>query len=308
MKSIYKTIKLFLFCTVAMQINTVFAQQAPQYTQYMYNTSVLNPGYTGSVGQLEALLLHRSQWVNLDGAPEVQSFTVNGMLKERIGVGLSIVNDNIGASNNVDINANFAYHIQTGYNTKLGLGINAGLDVLKIDWSKGTFEDSMDPVFMENLNAVRPIFGAGAFFYSDKWYMGVSTNNFLNSKVYSDNDETVTDRASQYHFMAGYVFDLSQNLKFKPTVLAKYVSATPISFDISANFMIKEFLVLGAAYRFDDAFSAMAGVHVSKSFFLGYAYDYSINGLQSYNDGSHEIILKYNLFNQKKRALSPRFF
>ncbi|MEO9894067.1 type IX secretion system membrane protein PorP/SprF [Aurantibacter sp.] len=308
MKTIYKIANFIMFCAFVTATQFTFAQQAPQYTQYMYNTTVINSGYTGSSEHLEALLLHRSQWVNLDGAPKVQSFSVNGLVKDRIGLGISAVNDNIGASNNLNVNANFAYHIQTGYKTKLGLGVNAGLDVLKIDWSKGTYENNLDPVFMENLSTVRPVFGAGAFFYSDRWYMGVSTNNILNSQVYSDNDETVTDRKSQYYFMAGYVFDVSQNLKFKPTILTKHVSGAPLTLDFSANFLIKETFAVGAAYRYDDAISALAGFHISKSFFLGYAYDYSITGLQSYNDGSHEIILKYTLFNTKKRALSPRFF
>ena len=284
------------------------AQQPPQYTQYMYNTAVLNPAYTGSNGILEATLLHRSQWVGIDGAPETQSLSVLGKLKEKIGLGLTVINDNIGASNTVDISGLFAYEIATGYKTKLSLGINAGIDVLKVDWSKGTFEDDLDPIFAENINKIRPVFGVGALFYSDRWYLGASTHNLLNSQLYSDNDETVTDRKSQYYFMGGYVMSLSDNLKFKPAVLTKFVSGAPLTIDVSANFLIQEKFTLGLAYRFDDALSALAGFHISKSFFLGYAYDYSITGLKSYNDGSHEIILKYNLFDASKRALSPRFF
>lgn len=307
MKTIYHILKIVLCCYLLLKISTVSAQQAPQYTQYMYNTAVLNSGYS-SRGILEATLLHRSQWVGIDGAPETQSLSVQGRLRERIGLGLTVINDNIGASNNLDANGTFSYSIPTGYTTKLSLGINAGIDILKVDWSKGTFEDDQDPIFADNVNKMRPVFGAGAYFHGDRWYVGVSTHNFLNSQIYSDNEEEVTDRKTQYYLMAGYVLHLSDNLKFKPAVLTKHVSGAPITVDVSGNFLIKETLALGLAYRYNDAISALAGVHIAKSFFLGYSYDYSITGLQSYNDGSHEIILKYNLFDAKKRALSPRFF
>lgn len=307
MKSIYTAIKLVILCCIGLKMSMVFAQQPPQYTQYMYNTAVLNPGYAAN-GILEATLLHRSQWVGIDGAPETQSLSIQGKVREKIRLGLTFINDNIGAANNLDANGTFSYEIPTGYTTKLSLGVNAGIDVLKVDWSKGTFEDGQDPIFAENLNKIRPVFGAGAYFHSDQWYLGLSTHNILNSQIYSDKDEQVTDRKSQYYFMAGYVIDLSDNLKFKPTILTKHVSGSPITVDVSGNFLIREILSLGLAYRYNDAISALAGVHIAKSFFLGYAYDYSITGLQSYNDGSHEIILKYNLFDAKKRALSPRFF
>ncbi|WP_194532882.1 PorP/SprF family type IX secretion system membrane protein [Zobellia nedashkovskayae] len=307
MKLLCTTIKIVMLSYLAFNMNTAYGQQPPQYTQYMYNTAVLNSGYSAR-GILEATVLHRSQWVGIDGAPETQSLSVQGRLRERVGLGLTIVNDNIGAANDLDVNGTFSYEIPTGYFTKLSLGINAGIDVLKVDWSKGTYQDGQDPIFAENLNKIRPVFGAGAYFHSSNWYVGVSTHNFLNSQIYSDDQEMVTNRKSQYYLMAGYVMDLSDNLKFKPAVLTKHVAGAPITVDVSGNFLIKETLVLGLAYRYNDAVSALAGLHIAKSFFLGYSYDYSITGLESYNDGSHEIILKYNLFDAKKRALSPRFF
>ncbi|MDO6516397.1 PorP/SprF family type IX secretion system membrane protein [Zobellia uliginosa] len=307
MKALCTTIKIVMVCYLAFKMSVAYGQQPPQYTQYMYNTAVLNSGYSAN-STLEATLLHRSQWVGIDGAPETQSLSVQGKLRERISLGLTAINDNIGAANDLDINGTFAYEIPTGYTTKLSLGVNAGIDVLKVDWSKGIYQDGLDPVFAENVNKIRPVFGAGAYFYSSNWYVGLSTHNFLNSQIYNDDEVEVTDRKSQYYLMAGYVLDLSDNLKFKPAILTKHVAGAPITVDVSGNFLIKETLALGLAYRYNDAISALAGLHISKSFFLGYAYDYSTTGLKSYNDGSHEIILKYNLFNAQKRALSPRFF
>ncbi len=291
-----------------LQLYKISAQEPPQYTQYMYNTMQLNSGYTGTNGTLDAALLHRSQWVGIDGAPENQSFSIHGKVKDKIGLGLTATNDNLGASNAINVNANFAYEIKTGYYTKLSLGINAGINILNIDWSKGIYANNLDPMFSENLSSTRPVFGAGAYFYSTNWYVGLSSQNLLSSEVYNNEDAMVTNRKSQYYFMGGYVFQLSENLKFKPAFLTKHVAGAPITVDLSGNFLIKDKLSLGAAYRYNDAISALAGFYITPKFFLGYAYDYSTTALGDYNNGSHEIILKYTVFNSKKRALSPRFF
>tara|TARA_R110000868_G_scaffold90813_2_gene251677 strand:+ start:729 stop:1655 length:927 start_codon:yes stop_codon:yes gene_type:complete len=285
-----------------------YSQQRAQYTQYMYNTQTLNAAYTGTQGTLAASLLYRSQWVGIDGSPETQSFSSHGLVKDRIGLGLTIVNDNLGATNNFEVNANFAYHIKTGRETTLSLGLNAGLDILNVDYSKGNYANGLDPIFQENLNNLRPMVGAGIFYYGAKWYLGASSNNLLNSQLYDSDDEIITERKSQYYFMGGYVFDINDSVKFKPAVLTKHVAGSPITVDVSANFLLRERLSLGLAYRYDDAVSALAGFHITNKFFLGYAYDYTTTNLGDYNSGSHEIILTYNLEGLKKRALSPRFF
>jgi len=285
-----------------------YSQQRAQYTQYMYNTQTLNAGYTGTQGTLAASLLYRSQWVGIDGSPETQSFSAHGLVKDRIGLGLTILNDNLGATNDFEVNANFAYHIKTGRETTLSLGLNAGLDILNVDYSKGSYANGLDPIFQENINNLRPMVGAGVFYYGTKWYLGVSSSNLLNSQLYDSDDDVITERKSQYYFIGGYVFDINESVKFKPTVLTKHVAGSPVSVDVSANFLLRERLSLGLAYRYDDAVSALAGFHITDKFFLGYAYDYTTTDLGDYNSGSHEIILTYNLEGLKKRALSPRFF
>lgn len=308
MKNNIAIIKIINFVVIAFFASIGYGQQRPQYTQYMYNTQTLNSGYTGTQGTLAASLLYRSQWVGIDGSPETQSFSAHGLLRDRIGLGLTIVNNNLGATNNFEVNGNFAYHIKTGRETTLSLGLNAGIDVLNVDYSKGNFSNELDPVFQENLNELRPMVGAGVFYYGAKWYVGASSNNLLNSQIYDSDDDIVTERKSQYYLMGGYVFDLNESVKFKPAVLTKHVAGSPVTVDVSANFLLRERLALGLAYRYDDAVSALAGFHITDKFFLGYAYDYSIINLGDYNSGSHEIILTYNLEGLKKRALSPRFF
>ncbi|MCO6176121.1 type IX secretion system membrane protein PorP/SprF [Flavobacterium sp. NRK F10] len=288
--------------------NEIVAQQQPQYTQYMYNTMSINSGYTGTNGKLEATLLHRSQWVGLDGAPRTQVLGIHGETGARTGLGLSAVNDRIGPMSQQYINANFAYRLNISQNTILSLGINAGVNIMNIDWSEGMYQSQTDNAFNANINSSRLIIGSGGFLYGEKWYAGLSVPNFLITESYNDIEESVIRRKVHYYLQGGYVFDIGEDFKFKPAFLIKAVEGSPVTYDVSANFMYKERFVLGAGYRFTDAFSALAGFQITPSIFLGYAYDRSITNLQKYNDGSHEIILKFNLQSKSKFAKSPRFF
>lgn len=303
-------LKRYLLAGMLLAVMGVNAQQEPQYTQYMYNTLTVNPAYTGSTGFLEASLLHRSQWVGIDGAPSTQAFTLHSQaFNERIGLGFSAVNDKLGPSEDLYLDGNFSYTVPVGYEAKLAFGLKAGARVLNIDWSKGIYHQDGDQLFNNNINnKITPSVGAGIYYYTDRFYAGLSVPNFIRADYYDDIAEsTISDRL-HYYVMGGYVFELNDNLKFKPAVLGKIVSGAPITVDVSANFLINEKLTLGASYRYDDAVSALAGFQISKDFFLGYAYDYSVTELNKYNDGSHEIVLRFQLLPKSSRIKSPRFF
>lgn len=301
----YKKFVLSLICLLG---GWLYAQQSPQYTQYMYNTLNINPGYTGSNGRLEATLLHRSQWTGIDGAPKTQSLSVHGKLSDKVGLGFSAFNDNIGPANLTNINATFGYHLYISPTARLGLGLNAGIDILDIDWSKGRYYDGTDPTFNSNANELKPTIGAGAFFYTYNWYAGISVPNFVNTSFYSDEDEVVYNTDMHYYLIGGYVFDISPSVLLKPTFMAKITSGAPVTYDISANVLLQNTFNLGVGYRFDDALSALVGFHLNQSFFVGYAFDYSLSDLNKYDNGSHEIILRFAVPEQRQRARSPRFF
>ena len=301
-------IKTMIIVAFFCMLNTVSAQAEPQYTQYMYNTISINPGYAGTKGKLEAILLHRSQWVGLDGSPKTQSLGLHKRVKNNIGLGLHALNDNLGPSNKILVNGDLAYQIRLNRTLNLSMGINAGIDVLNIDYSKGTFFDANDPIFAENVNTLRPVLGSGLYLYSNNWYVGLSASNFFNSNVYNDEERLITDRKTQYYGIAGYVFDISNAVRFKPALLTKLVSGAPISFDVSANFLFDNKITAGLAYRNEDAISALVGFQINPKFFVGYSYDYSTSGLSNFNSGSHELLLRYSIFNKNNRALSPRFF
>jgi type IX secretion system PorP/SprF family membrane protein len=293
-----------------------FAQQDPQYTQYMYNTQVVNPAYAGSRGSIDFAVLYRSQWVGLDGAPKTGTFTVNSPIgaAETMGLGLSIVSEEIGPARESNVNVDYSYTINTSDNYKLAFGLKAGFDILDVDFTKLNIFDGGD-VFETNIdNKLQPQIGAGVYYYSDKFYAGLSVPNFLNSKHFDESEigstsaQTIAAERLHYFFITGYVFDVSESVKFKPTVLTKLVSGSPLQIDLSANFLINEKFTLGAAYRWSAALSAMVGFQATDGLFVGLGYDRETTDLSKYNDGSYEIILRYEIFRKPERILTPRFF
>ncbi|MBQ0116510.1 MAG: type IX secretion system membrane protein PorP/SprF [Flavobacterium sp.] len=291
-------------------MSEVSAQQAPEYTQYMYNTMSINPGYTGSTEGLNANLLYRSQWVGMDGAPKTGNFGIHGPLaNQRMGLGLNVVSDKIGPSNDVSATANFSYNINISTEATLGLGINAGARVLNIDWSKGRYLDNNDVVIGQNLdNKFLPVVGAGAYLFTDRFYVGLSVPNFLRVDYYDDIQQSTVVDELHYYLIAGYVFDISENVKFKPSAMVKAVSGAPLAYDVSANFLFSEKFTVGAAYRWDDSVSGLVGFQITPSVFIGYSYDYTTSEFTKYNNGSHEAILRFQINKKGSNLKSPRFF
>jgi len=285
-----------------------FAQQDPQYTQYMYNTMSVNPGYAGQREVLSISGLHRSQWVGIDGAPRTQSLVVHAPLRnDKIGLGLSVVNDGLGPADETYMDANFSYTIRVNdYDTKLSFGLKGGFHLLKTDWSQGSFQNP-DIAFAENLNLFSPVIGAGLYLHSERWYLGAAVPNFITTEHYDDFQESVAKERMHYYLIGGVVFRASETIKLKPAFLVKAVPGAPIIADLSVNALFNEKLTLGLAYRWDDSFSGLAGFQLSESLFIGYAYDLTATDLSNYNSGTHEIMLRFEL-QPLGKLLSPRFF
>lgn len=291
-----------------------YAQQDAQFTQYMYNTININPAYAGSRGVLSVFGLHRTQWVGLDGAPTTNTFSINTPVNNsNIGLGLSVINDRIGPSDENTISADVSYSIKTSENFKLSFGVKGTANLLNIDFTKVSKYNPYDNLAQFNIdNKFSPNVGAGIYYHSNKTYVGFSVPNFLETEHYNKSStspsNTVATERMHYHFIAGHVFDINESIKFKPAILTKLVQGTPLQVDASANFLFNEKFVLGAAYRWDAAASLMAGFQVSKSWFIGYGYDMETTKLANYNSGSHEIFLRFELFNNTENIVSPRFF
>ena len=287
-----------------------YSQQDSQFTQYMYNTINVNPAYAGTRETFSAFVLHRNQWVGLDGAPVTNTASINTNVGDsRFGVGLSFVNDNIGPTQENAISADIAYIIPLSGEYKLSFGIKGTANLYSLDISKLNINPlyQNDPEF-QNLNGkLSPNFGTGVYFYSDKFYVGASVPNFNKTKYYNENDVSINTKSVSYYLLSGYVFDLSQSVKFKPSFLAKVDEGAPFQLDVNANFMFNDRFVVGASYRLDSAVSALVGFQFSNSWFLGYGYDLETTKLSNYNSGSHEIFLRYEIF-KNTRISTPRFF
>jgi len=288
----------------------VFAQQDAQYTNYMYNTININPAYAGSRGVMSIFGLHRTQWTGLDGAPVTNAVSINTPIENsNLGIGLSFVNDRIGASDESTISADLSYTIQSTSIYKLSFGMKATANLLNVDYTKLNRYDLIDPKFKNNVeNKFSPNIGAGAYFYSDKLYVGLSVPNFLQSDIFNDNTSTTSLERLHYYLIGGYVFDLSSSIQFKPAFMCKTVVGSPLQVDLSANFLFNEKFVLGAAWRWDAAMSLMAGFQVNHKLYIGYGYDLETTQLSNYNSGSHEIFLRFELSKDPERIVSPRFF
>lgn len=308
MKSIFSIIIVLI---VSLYITEVKAQQDPQFTQYMYNTMTVNPAYVGSKGHAMILGLARTQWVGFKDAPDTQTLGFDTPIGNTgVGLGVNLVNDKLGPSHETYLDANVAYKIETGEEGNVALGLKLGGRLLNIDWSKGNYRDN-DPLFEKNINnKFMPTIGAGVYYYTSKWYAGLSVPNFLDSEHYDKtkekNYETATERM-HFFLIAGYVFDLGESVKFKPASLLKATQGAPISLDVSANFLFNDKFRAGLAWRWDDSIAALLGFQVTKSLNIGYAYDLTTSNYNVTNSGTHEIMLRYEIF-KELRMKSPRFF
>jgi type IX secretion system PorP/SprF family membrane protein len=285
-----------------------FAQQDAQFTQYMYNTININPAYAGSRGVMSVFALHRTQWVGLDGAPVTNTASINTPLNNsNLGLGISIITDKIGPTDENTISADLSYTIPTSETFKLSFGIKATGNLFSLDASKLNPVVS-DPTIRDYNNKFTPNIGAGVYLHSDKAYIGLSVPNFIESNRYDDNEVAIFKEKINFYLITGYVFDLNYNVKFKPALLTKIVTGAPAQVDISGNFLFSDKFTVGVAYRWSAAVSAMVGFQVTDGLYIGYGYDLETTKLANYNAGSHEVFLRYEIFKKNNKITTPRFF
>jgi len=302
-----KNINIILIALTLFALKGI-AQQDSQYTQYMYNGSVFNPAYIGSVDDLTAVLLHRNQWVGLKGAPVTTSFSIYKPIRNNLSLGVSVINDRIGPSDESTLSTDVGYTIKLNDNYNLSFGMKASAFLLNVDYNKlDIYQQEQE--FSQNIeNKFFPNIGAGLFMYNDNSYLGISIPNFLETKHYKDYQISLAKEKIHSYLTGGYVFDLNSIL-LKPAFLVKYVSGAPIDLDVSLNALFNEKFTLGTSYRINGAVSALAGFQINNQWLIGYSYDTETSNIGRYNSGSHEIFLKFNFVTKKYRnLLTPRFF
>jgi len=307
-----KLLLLVIIFSVFSSVETQ-AQQDAQYTQYMYNTLSVNPAYAGSRETFSALLLHRSQWVGLDGAPDTQTLNLHSPVgaSKKVGLGLSVINDNIGPTHETYFDVAFSYTVNTSETGKLSFGIKGGGHLLDVNYDELSQFNGGDALLQDNIeNKFSPNVGVGVYYHSNnQWYVGLSAPNLLETQHFDENALSVAKERINYYLIGGYVFDINTDLKFKPSFLLKAVQGAPLQADISFNGLVKEKFILGLAYRWSAALSGLLGYQINDGLMLGVAYDRETTdlGKTQFEQGSFELFLRYEIFDSPK-ILSPRFF
>ena len=303
-----------IYLAVLIAVVTLFeanAQQDPHYTQYMYNMNVINPAYAGSKENLSFGLLYRKQWVDIQGAPSTFTFSGHTPAGKNVGVGLSIIADEIGPVKEQNVYGDFSYTLNLGGEHKLALGLKAGATFQKI----GLFSEiapslpvPTDDGFSEDTNNIYFNLGTGLFYYTNKYYVALSLPNMIKANYLDYNGVKYGTETQHYFLTGGYVFDLTPSLKFKPFAMLKSAFNAPSSLDLSANFLFSERFEIGGTYRVDDSFGGMVNFAITPSLRIGYAYDSIISEIKTVAPSSHEIILLFDVNFPKKFSRSPRFF
>jgi len=305
-------LSLLLLCYIAS------AQQDSQYTQYMYNMSILNPAYAIDDGDAINLGgLYRAQWVGSVGGPTTGTFFGHAAFGKNVEGGLSIIHDQIGdVVKETNVYADFAYVLSLNENHKLSFGLKAGATFFSTNFNGFVYSDVLpDPAFANNLSRTFPNIGTGTYYFGEKYYIGFSAPNLLTSKHLERQEGIVRTGSEAIHcfLTGGYVFTLNDHLKLKPAFMTKAVSGAPLSIDFTTNILINNVFEAGVGYRFGDSMSGLVNFRVTQTLRVGYAYDYTLSNLGRFNSGSHEIILLFDLSKSGNKNTdgydkSPRFF
>ena len=310
-KYIYSVVGLIFLIFSAQELK---AQQEAMYTQYMFNALALNPAYAGSRNVISATGLYRYQWSGIDGAPKTTTFTIDAPINNnKIGLGLQVFNDKLGISNTTGAVISTAYRIRMEKAT-LSFGMQGSIANFKANFNTVALDESgisNDPAFQENVNGMLLNVGTGIYYNSDKFYFGVSVPTLIPNRLSKGSNAQTNNPAKQEMHLfvtSGYVFDLNNDFKFKPSFLLKAVKGAPLEGDINATFWIKEVIGLGAQYRTNADVSGLIELQVNPQIRFGYAYDYSTTKLRNFNSGSHEIMLRYEFGFEKNKVVSPRYF
>lgn len=287
------------------------AQQDAMYTQYMFNTLAVNPAYAGSRNVISATALYRNQWTGYDGAPKTSTISIDAPINDkRIGLGLQVFNDRLGITNTSGLVLSSAYRIRMETGT-LSFGLQGSVNRRRADFTKVQLDPSgtsVDPAFQDFESTTSFNIGTGIYYNSDNFYVGLSAPELLPAKFGNQSGSNLSRQEIHLFFTAGFVASLSDNLKLKPSVLVKQVKGAPIEGDLNATFWIKDVIGIGGSYRTNADVSGLLEIQATPQIRIGYSYDHSVTKLQSFNSGSHEIMLRYEFGFEKDKFISPRFF
>jgi len=286
------------------------AQQDPSYSMFMYTGTTINPAVAGSAGSLTATALYRQQWMSIKGAPETQVLNLDvPVFSDKVGLGLSIINDKIGVTQNLNMNAQYAYRIKFEKGV-LSMGLQGGVNNYKADYTAVVTnpQNTIDNSFSESTNRMIFNFGSGVYYYSEKFYAGFSVPHIINQALdgLNNSNGAQSRQYRHYYFTAGYAFTLSENFIIKPSTLVKLADGAPLQVDINSNFWYQEKYCVGFSYRTNDSVTGLVQLRIASQFTVGYAYDFIISSMSRYTTGNNEVMLRYLLPGKSKTAFTLR--
>lgn len=332
MRKLYIT--LIAIFAIAGLSNNLSAQQDAMFTKYMFNQLSYNPAYAGSYEFMSMNAVYRNQWWGIEGAPESQTFTIHTPLaNNKIGVGLSLVNDKIGPTGTTTLNLAYAYHIPIG-GGKLSIALQGGIMNYRADFNVLDVREFNDDAYFDMTpNKWLPNFGVGLYYYSKHFYVGASVPHVLNNDLRDDAGTAKwAMQYRHYYFMAGGMVPINDAMKFKPSLLIKNVglfgefsnsdalnyTGAPTEFDLDASLLFYDTFWVGASLRgafegFSDK-SSMDSADIWAAYYLknglrvGVSYDYTLTKLQQFAQGSFDVMLGYDFDYKEKKIVTPRYF
>ncbi|MHC5202448.1 PorP/SprF family type IX secretion system membrane protein [Myroides sp. LJL119] len=297
-------------CIVLLLSIPSLAQQQSEFSTYMYNISSYNPAYVNNANATTLLGTYRNQWVGLQGAPKTFNLSGNSLLSQtNLGIGIHFKNESIGAIHSNNFALDLSYRVAIKQSLNLAVGLKASFENQKVNYAMMDFWDSTDPfASLTKVRSQNPNIGIGLFFWWDKGYIGVAMPYLIHHRVFSDQLTSITPLHNQSYFNAGYIVDISDDIVVKPAVLFRFIKGAPIQGNLSAIFYYKTKVNIGLNFQPSASWSFLTGYQVSKPIFIGYTFDQTTSGLQSYSKGSHEIFLRYEFFNRYRTNNKTKYF
>ncbi len=300
---------LIIKLSLVLFASSLFAQQDALYSQYIFNPLIINPAYAGSKGVLSGVLVYRDQWTGITGAPVTQTLSIHGPLRnKKIGLGLHVFNDKIGSIRLMGLVGSYAYRISLGQ-SKLSLGIQAGIYQHKVNYSELNIYNSNDNVFLQGESAkFMPDLNFGIYYYSNRYYFGAIISHLIGQEIFQSGDNTnnMFQLVKHYRFIAGYALPLNENIIFKPSCMINYTDKAPINLDINTGFLFYKKLEPGLSFRTSNALVFFIEYNIKDNLGIGYSYDYNLSKFMNHKNGSHEFMVTYDINIYKKKIMLPR--
>ena len=299
----------FLFFLTLLTSLIGFAQQDPIYSQYMFNPFVINPAYAGTRNSMSAVILHRSQWVGIDGAPTTQTASLHAPVnKYKLAWGVNFAHDALGPMSNIIAGVTGAYHIKFR-NSKLSFGLRVGIHNSTFHANKLNFKTDGDPYDVGGVrSAMIPNIDFGMYYYRTNFYIGLSGTHLNGSKFKYDGFPDSTNIYLRTHVMltTGYVFEINPKFVLKPSILFKTIQGRA-NLDVNLSALFYKRFWLGVSVRDVTSINLLLDVNVTDYLRIGYSYDILTNQLANYSKGTHEVFIGFDFDIKKSQTISPRY-